>query len=281
MNPDTPAHDHKIALSDLLSYAREGATEIAGALENYYVAAVFGWQDVAQRYRRSKVGAFWLTISVSVMIVTLSFLFGALFRIPLKEFLPFIAIGMILWSFISTVVSEGCTAFIEASGMILQVRLRLFTHVLRVIWRNVIIFGHNIIVVPLVMLGVQSPLTPAALLAIPGFLILLLNLSWMALLSATLCARYRDITQAVQNVMQIAFFVTPIIWMPHSVSERVPEAFLNLNPFYHLVTIVREPLLGHAPSAINWIAALALAVVGWVVTLMFFGRFGKRVAYWL
>jgi len=281
MNLDSPVHDRKTARGDLLSYARDGATEIAGALENYYVAAVFGWQDVAQRYRRSRVGAFWLTISVGVMIVTLSFLFGALFRVPLQEFLPFIATGLILWTFISTVINEGCTAFIDASGMILQVRLKLFTHVLRVIWRNVIIFGHNIIVVPLVMLAVQLPPSPVALLALPGFVILLLNLGWIALLLATLCARYRDITQAVQNLMQIAFFVTPIIWMPHSVSERVPEAFLNLNPFYHLITIVREPLLGHAPSALNWFAALTLAVVGWIVTLIFFGRFGKRVAYWL
>lgn len=278
---DPSIHDQTAARRSPLSHQSNGAYEIVAALRNYYVALVFGWQDVAQRYRRSKVGAFWITISVGVMIATLSFLFGALFRLPLQQFLPYVAIGLIVWNFIASVVNEGCTTFIESAGMILQVRLPLFTHIMRVVWRNLIIFGHNLVIVPLVLLGVQLTPTLTSLLAVPGFAILLLNVSWIALILAILCARYRDITQAIQNLMQIAFFLTPIFWMPHSISERVPRAFLEFNPFFHLISLVREPLLGRPPSVSNWLISIGFALLGWTVAVMFLRRYGKRVPYWL
>ncbi len=271
----------RTARGRLLDSLRKGMSEVIAALRNYYMAAVFGWQDVAQRYRRSKVGAFWITISVGVMIGTISFLFGALFRVPLQEFLPFVAIGLILWTFMASTVNEGCTAFIESSGIILQVRLPLFTHVMRVLWRNLIILGHNLIIIPIVFLGVQLAPDPAWLLAIPGFVLLLFNLSWVALVLAILSARFRDITQAMQNVMQIAFFLTPIMWMPNSISDRVPPAVLELNPFFHLISLVRDPLLGHVPAAATWLVGLGLGLLGWLLAGTILGRFSRRVPYWL
>jgi lipopolysaccharide transport system permease protein len=259
----------------------DGATDVVEAIRNYHVAVVFGWQDISQRYRRSKVGAFWITISVAVMIVALGLLFGTLFRAPLQEFLPFVAVGIILWTFIASMITEGCTTFIEASGMILQIRLPLFTHILRITWRNLIILGHNIVIIPIVLTAMQIFPEPVWLLAIPGFALLLINVTWMSLLLAVLCTRFRDITQAVQNLMQIAFFVTPIMWMPHTISDRLPQSILELNPFFHLISLVRSPLLGHSPDATSWLASLGLAILGWLSTLIFFGRFRRRIAYWL
>jgi lipopolysaccharide transport system permease protein len=280
-NLDASAQRRRFVSGESLDNLRDGATEVFAALKNYYIPTVFGWQDIAQRYRRSKVGAFWITISVGVMIGTLSFLFGTLFRVPLQEFLPFVTIGLILWTFIASMINEGCTAFIEASGMVLQVRLPLFTHVIRVIWRNLIILGHNLIIIPIVFVGVQLAPDPAWLLAIPGFTILLLNVTWMALVLAILSTRFRDITQAMQNLMQIAFFLTPIMWMPHTISDRLPQTILELNPFFHLIALVREPLLGRIPGATNWLIGMGLGIFGWLFAMMFFGRFGRRVPYWL
>jgi ABC-type polysaccharide/polyol phosphate export permease len=265
----------------LIALVYDGLDDIVAALRNYHVPFVFGWQDVAQRYRRSKIGPFWITISVAVMIGTISFLFGTLFQTSLKDFLPFVAVGMILWTFISTMITEGCTAFIGASGLILQVRLPLFTHIVRFAWRNMIILAHNVVIIPLVFVAMQIMPKPSVFLAIPGFAILLLNLSWISLMLATLSARFRDITQAVQSVMQIAFFVTPIMWMPQTLSARAPQALLEFNPFHHLIAVVRAPLLGHPPEPVSWIVTIGLAIVGWSVTLVLHGRFRRRVPYWL
>jgi len=133
--------------------------DIAGAIRHYPLAGMLGWQDVRQRYRRSALGPFWLTISMGVMIGTIGVVFGSIFHSPMAEFLPFLATGLILWGFLSAVVTEGCMGFIGAEGIIKQLPIPLFVHILRMIWRNMIIFAHNIVILPIVFLAVGKPLS--------------------------------------------------------------------------------------------------------------------------
>jgi hypothetical protein len=145
--------------------------DIKAALYQHYLASTLSRQDVAQRYHRSRVGPFWLTINMGVLIAALGFVFGALFRAQLDEFLTFICVSMIFWGFISACLNEGCTSFIAAEGIIVQVRIPLFTHVLRSHHRNAIILAHNLLILPLVFLlvgripsagGAGDPLSAAA-----------------------------------------------------------------------------------------------------------------------
>ncbi|WP_265975663.1 ABC transporter permease [Brucella intermedia] len=260
----------KVALNDIIE-----------ALAKYRLALIFGWQDVAQRYRRSRVGAFWLTLNMAVMIGALGAIFGTLFQSKMHEYLPHVCAGIIMWSFITSCLSEGCTAFSGAAGIILQVRMPLFTHILRTIWRNIIIFIHNIIIFPVVAIIIGYPMNFNASLVIPGYMIVCLNLTWIMLTLAVACARFRDMTQVVTNIMQILFYATPIMWMVKILPDHVSKAFIEFNPFYHFIELVRAPLLGHAPERISWLVAIGMAVLGWACTLAFFGKYRWRVAYWL
>ena len=246
-------------------FLAEAFADISAALEKHHLATTFSWQDVAQRYRRSRVGVFWLTINMGVLIGALGFLFGTLFRTPLEEFLPYICVSLIFWGFIATSINEGCIAFVGAEGIILQVRMPLFTHVLRTLYRNAIILGHNILIYPLVLLAVGRMPTWHVLLALPGFVILSLNLLWIMLILAVLCARYRDMTQVMQNLLQVIMYLTPVMWMPQTLPEGFSRRLVELNPFYHLISVVRDPLLGELPSATSWMACVVFAVVGWTV----------------
>ncbi len=259
-----------IAVQDVLLATRQA--DLAGTL---------GWQDVKQRYRRSKLGPFWLTISMGVMIGALGLVFGGIFNSPMHEFLPFLAIGLVLWTFVSTVINEGCTAFIAAEPMIKQLPLPLFLHVMRVIWRNILILAHNLVIIPLLFLVFLKPLEIVSLLSIPGFFLSLLNLTWAALLIGILCARYRDLTQIVNSALQIAFYVTPIIWMPAMLADRHGYLYLDINPLYHMIEVIRAPLLGSAPSMTSWLVSIGLVIVGWIVTLSVYGKYRKRISYWL
>src|SRR5262249_46191934 len=108
---------------------------------------------------------------------------------------------------------------------------------------------------------------------------LIINLLWSALLAAILCTRYRDLPEIISNVMQVAFYVTPIIWPASLLSDG--QLFLDLNPFYHLIEIVRAPLFGKFPSLENWLASIGMAILGWALALAFFARYRGRIAYWL
>lgn len=251
------------------------------ASQNIGLAGTLGWQDVKQRYRRSKLGPFWLTISMGVLIGALGLVFGTILDTPISDFLPFLAIGLILWAYVSTVITEGCFSFISADAIIKQLPISLFVHVMRVVWRNLVILAHNAVIIPLLFLVFLKPLSFTALLALPGLLLTTLTLSWIALLAGILCARYRDLSQIVASVLQIAFYVTPIIWLPSMLSGRKSFFLLDLNPFYHLIEVVRSPLLGVAPTTTNWIVSLTIVLLGWVLTLLVFKRYRNRVSYWL
>lgn len=255
--------------------------DIGAAIKRYDLVGVLGWSDVRQRYRRSSLGPFWITVSMGVMIATIGVVFGQIFKSPLQDFFPFLTVGTIVWGFMSTVLSEGSTCLISAEAIVKQLPLPLFVHIMRMMWRNLIILAHNILIFPLVLVAVGKPLELVALVAIPGLLLTLINLSWMALVLGILCARYRDLPQVVTSLLQVVFYLTPVIWIPALLPARAAVYLLETNPFYHMLEIVRAPLLGQIPSTTNWVVSIAMAVVGWLATIAFFGRYKNRVAYWL
>ena len=262
-------------------FSHLGVRDVLLALSRFDLAGTLGWQDVKQRYRRSTLGPFWLTISMGVLIGALGLVFGTIFKSRLAEFLPFLAIGIILWTYIATVINEGCTAFISSDSVIKQLPLPLFLHVLRVVWRNLVILGHNVVIIPLLFLLFLHAPGWVALLAIPGLIVTTLTLTAVALFVGVLCTRYRDLTQIIASVLQIAFYVTPIIWMPSMMSGRAEFVFLEVNPFFHLIEVVRAPLLGQMPSVTNWVVSICMAVVSWLLTLWMYGKYKNRISYWL
>ncbi len=268
-------------ISQLKSSFASSLGDIREAWAKRNIALTFGWEDIARRYRRSRVGAMWLTLNMGIMILALAIMFGTLFQTSLVEFLPHVAVGLIFWGYISHVLNEGATAFSGSDGIILQVKMPFFTHIQRVWWRNTIILMHNLVIYVLVMLYyMKNPGADHILVALAGFGLLCVNLLWMALFLAVICARFRDMGQIVVNILQVMFYATPIMWMPQNLPDHA-LSFLDFNVFYHLLSIVREPLLGRMPMMESWYVAIGMAVVGWIITLAFFGRYRWRIPYWL
>jgi ABC-type polysaccharide/polyol phosphate export permease len=256
-------------------------SDVISAVKRYSLVGMLGWQDVRQRYRRSALGPFWLTLSMGVMIGTIGIVFGQIFKTPMKEYLPFLSAGLIIWTFIFSVISEGCSSFIAAEGIIKQLPIPLFVHVLRMIWRNVLIFAHNIVIFPLAMFAVGRSPDWVMLMSIPGFLLVVINLAWLSLMLGVLCARYRDLPQIIASVLQVLFYLTPVMWMPHLLNERTGLYLLDFNPVYHMLEVVRAPLLNQMPSASNWMVVISIAVIGWSIALVIYGRYKHRIPYWL
>jgi ABC-type polysaccharide/polyol phosphate export permease len=252
--------------------------DVALAWASRPVWLMMGWLDLRQRYRRSVIGQFWLTISMLIAVLALGFLYGHLFKVDTHEFIPFLGIGFVFWGLISTSLNEGCSTFINSAPMMRQVKLPLFFHVFRQLWRNSVIFAHNAIIIVGLMVYYAIIPTPNLLWMAVGMGLLLLNLAWISLLLGMLSARFRDVPLVVQNLVQVSFFVTPINWKPEMLGEM---AYLNnYNPFFHALEVVRAPLLGHAPL-LSIIVMCVFLLVGTVVTSLFYRRFQSRVTYWL
>lgn len=258
-----------------------GAKDIKEGFVNISLPLFLAQADIRQRYRRSTLGPFWITISTGVMITCIGVLFSTLFKSPVKEFLPFLAAGIIIWNYISTVLIEATTTFISAEAIIKQLPLSLFMHVERMVARNLYIFFHNIIIFPLVCLVVQREIGLSLLWFVPGLILITLNLLWMSLIISVVCTRFRDMGQIVQSFLQIIFYVTPIIWLPSLLKGKAEMMVLDPNPFYHFLEITRAPLMNYSPSASNWLFSLIFCIVGWFFAIEIFNRYRNRIAYWL
>ena len=253
--------------------------DIAGGARASHLWGMLAWQDIRRRYRRSVLGPIWLTISMGVLVAALSTLYGALLKADIAEFVPHLALGFIFWSMISSLVSEGCSTFISAEGVIKETDLPLSIHVYRSVWRNILILCHNgaIFVVVALVFGIWPG--TIGLAAIPGFALLCLNGIWVGFALGIICARFRDVQPIVASIMRIAFFLTPIIWMPKQLTGKA--AFVHLNPFYHFLELVRAPLLGHTPGLVSWLVVSGITAGGCLATYMLLRRCRRRVAYWV
>jgi ABC-type polysaccharide/polyol phosphate export permease len=241
--------------------------------------ATLGLHDVRQRYRRSTLGPFWITISMGVMVFALGLLYGQIFGQDLHDYLPFLAAGFVVWGLVSTMILGGCTTFISAEGMIRQLNAPVSIYAYREVWSALIAFAHNIWVFVAVAWWFDVGLNWQMLWVIPAIAILLINGFWMCLFFGLLSARFRDVPLIIGSVVQVLFFLTPVIWRPEMLPDRA--LFLQLNPFYHMVEILRAPMLGEAPALENWLAVILIALVGWGITLFFYSAYRWRIAYWV
>ena len=238
-----------------------------------------GLYDIRKRYRRSLLGPFWITVSVGTFILGLSFIYAPLVGGDMKSFLPFIAFGFIAWQFISQLLMDGCNVFIANGPIIQQLRAPLSIYIYQTVWRHLIILAHNFLIY--VVVAVAYGIWPSfqTLLVIPGILLVCINGMSFGMLFGTLCARYRDIPPIVTTITQMMFLLTPILWRPDQVPGR--EFVYELNPFFYLVQVIREPLEGVSPSLFIWSVTVGLTAVGFLVSLLFFSRFRNRIVYWL
>jgi ABC-type polysaccharide/polyol phosphate export permease len=199
-----------------------------------------------------------------------------------QDYLPFLVSGMVVWILLSTIIQESSTIFLTGAGLIRRMEFEYSALVYALLWRNLIVFFHNLIVY-VIIFAVYAPnkFTPMIVMAVPGIVMLLINGAWIAILLGTFAARFRDIQQLVQTIIQISMFVTPLFWPPESLDGMRRVFFVGLNPLYHLLSIARDPLLGEMPHVHSYIAVLIITIVGWGVTIACFQRFRGRVAYWL
>jgi ABC-type polysaccharide/polyol phosphate export permease len=244
-----------------------------------YIWPTFGWLEIKQRYRRSVLGPFWLTISTGVMIAAMGPLYSRLLAQSVSIYFSYLAISLVIWVFISGLLTDACNTFISAEGYIKQMKLPLTVHVMRMVWKNLLIFAHNLAIILIVLVFFRPEIDWHVVLVPVGILLIAANGIWVGIFLGLLCARFRDIPPIIANFVQVAFFLTPIFWTPALLGRH--QWVVNVNPLFHFLEIVRRPLMGEGPSLLSWALALVITVVGFTLMLAFFQRFRARIAYWV
>ena len=258
---------------------RMAAKDFGDGLKAHRVWMLLARMDIKQRYRRSVLGPFWITITMIIFILAVGPLYGKLLGVGTEEFIPYVAMGIITWGLISGVLLDGAGAFVGAENLVRSVKLPYTVHVMRVLQRNLIIFAHNLLgFVPFMLyLGIKPQWQWLA--ALPGVALILLAALPAAFLLGTLSARFRDLQQIIASVVQLAFFMTPIFWKAELLKDRA--YFADYNPFQVLLEAVRRPIVEGIPPLETYYKLGVLILVLYLVAAPFFVRYRRRLAFWI
>lgn len=232
------------------------------------------------------LGPIWITIATGVTAVAMGLLYSVLFQQDIAEFLPHVTIGLIVWALISGAILEGSDVFTSNEGLIKQLPAPLSVHVYRLVWRQLLLFGHNIIIYLVLLVVFPKTLHWTDLSAFVALGLLAVNMVWVAFVFGILSTRFRDISPILFSLVQLLFFMTPIVWNDQAllaqggqVAERARLA--QINPLYHFLEIIRAPMLGQEQQAYHWYIVLAITAAGLLLALFLLRRLRARVAYWV
>ncbi len=218
-------------------------------------------------------------LTTAIFVGALGFVYGSLFQLEMRTFLPFVAVGLVIWGFISAVASEGVMTFVEAESFIRQSRVSLFVYVMRVVWRNTLVLAYQMVVALAVVFALAAPDLWLLPLAAFGLLLVLLQATWIVPLLGLVGVRFRDLHPIISNLLQVMFFVTPILWSPTLLGER--RWIADINPLHSLISVVREPLMGMPPEPYAYVMVAGTTICGFLTTTVLFSRLSSRVVYWL
>lgn len=239
-----------------------------------------GLRDIRIRYQRTRLGPWWITLGTTATFTALGMLFSAVLKNDVRLYLPYLAAGMVSWNLIAAMGAEAPRIFLDSRHIINSVRLPLVVHVLRCLVRNTAIFLHNCTAALAALLILGGSLTWAHLLLLATLPIVLAALFSGALVLGLLGARFRDLEPIIGISVQMAFFMTPIMWSPSDIPMG-SKWWVTANPLYHMVEVVRAPLLGVVPESASLVFAAITSATLLATAYLLFRLLRRRIAYWL
>jgi ABC-type polysaccharide/polyol phosphate export permease len=239
-----------------------------------------GWEQTAARFRRTVLGPFWLTANLLAMAFAISFIVGGLFgNGDWRKTFALTISGILCWSIVGGYLADASNVFISAGDMMNTMRMPLTFHVLLMMYKNFINFLAQLIALWIVLFFLKLGALPSVSLLI-GLPIVLIDGCLLSMIIAMPATRFRDVQQTIAVSVQILFFLTPVFWAPAQMQGK-RSIILTLNPFAHLLELIRQPLLGSTPSFVHWEWGIGLMFVLGAIAVTMLTFYRKRIVFWL
>lgn len=249
-----------------------------GALQ-WRIWSALGWNSIKMQYRRTFLGPLWITMQHSIFIIALGYMFATIQKEDFASFFLYFATGYTFWLLLSSFVTEAGNTFLGINGLPNMTRTAITTHIYLQLFTQLLLFAHKLIPLGIVIIVFHRSLSVNLPLFICGLIMFLVFGIWITALLGCLSLRFQDLMPALSSIMQILFFVTPVMFR-HSM---IPggEKLSNLNPFFHYLIVVRGNLLNEEVTLTNWLAVICMNVIGIIFTLWVFRRSRPKLAYWV
>lgn len=229
------------------------------------------FSDLRSRWRRSFLGVFWSIVQPLGMTLLLALVFSKLFNTDIVIYAPYILSGIIVWECVTACVTGGALSFVQADAYIKQTRHPLAIYTLRTVLVNLMV-----LILASIALFIWSLIVLPEnfgwhwLGALSIFPLLALVLWPLATVLAYVGTRFRDVPHATGLVMQALWFISPVYFEAKMFRDGGLEGLVDYNPIYHMLQLIRAPLLdGEWPTIENYgftfLAAVVFFLLAWLV----------------
>ena len=262
-------------------YFSIGINDYINSIKKPMTWLFIGLMDVSLQYKRTILGPWWNTMGIVLIISVLSSIWANLLKIDINFFIPYFTIGFIVWSWFSSTLIDMSKCLIEVEGLLKQVNIPLSSHLLRISIRNFIIFLHNSALIFLVItfFNLDVLFLEFILFSLPGIVLIFLSINSLGIIISLLSLRYRDIGNLIFFVLQILFFLTPVLWHPDILDKHL--SIVEMNPMYYWVDIIRQPILGLDIHNNSLIIIATSTIVLLIISFYMIGKYKNRLIYWL
>ena len=218
-------------------------------------------------------------LGTAVGVVGMGFIWSILLNQDMQSFIPSITVGLVTWQFISGVVTESPGMFVKNATMLVNIRMPVYLITFQSFGRHFINLLHNFVVVLAVFIIFPHYNSWTSLLALPGLLIVSINLLAIMQLVGIIGARFRDLEPLILAFFPILFFLSPVIYRPGQLGGA--EAVMAFNPITHYIRVIRDPLLGAIPTVESYLIVLAMTAATVLLSLWMTGSRAYRLPYWM
>lgn len=241
------------------------------------------WLEIATKYRRSRLGILWMMIPAALYVWGMGWFFSGLRAGAIGPYIAHMGVGFLMFRLVMMVVSESASVAVSQRAFILDGRTRMTDFVLRVVAKAFFYLLMSIpVVLPALFMHVDGGGWPSLVLPVAGLLLVVLNCIWMAALVAIAGARFPDIHEFTTSLYILGFVFTPILWhAADAPAGTFRGVVMRLNPIYHMIEVVRAPLLANTDDRLSWVVVASMAVAGWGLAAILYRRYVRMVPLWV
>jgi ABC-2 type transport system permease protein len=252
--------------------------KIKGIWEFKYLIYNLVLRDLKVKYKGSTLGFLWSLLNPLLMLVVYTVAFKFVIKLKVPNFPVFLFSALMPWSFLSSALSMGAISITDNSNLVKKVYFPREVLPLSVVLVNLFHFLLTFVVlIPALLFFDIYPGFPFLFLVVIIFFQTLFVLG-LTLIFAALNVYYRDIKHFLEVLMQLWFWVTPIIWPLTLISEKF-RPWVYLNPFTPFVTAYRDVILrNNMPGILNIAAVITLGILVFLLGTVVFQKKQRRFA---
>lgn len=255
--------------------------DIRNGIAQYEAIILLGYDDIKKYYRRSRIGALWITLTTFIFVCGVGTFYSVVVANDIRNYFVNFTIAYVFWRSMDSALNNACTTYTKVAEVMLQRKTTLSEHALRQVTREGLLLLHIIPISVLIVLYFDDlPGMLGFFWIFVSILIFLYMSFWISVLLGISSVRWRDIPPLVATATSILFFLSPIIWSPAFISG-LTKWVLYVNPAAALIELMRRSFLSEPLEP--WIFynlafySVLVSIAGASAIYMSKGR----LAYWL